>query len=90
MILEVNCETDFVARSDKFQELVEDLSMEVLSPLRLHAFASANFRLQHARRRPDTAMLSVQGYMLVSSLKVLEEPCIAMHEPICDDSSMRN
>ena len=29
-MVEVNCETDFVARSEKFLELCEDLSMQVL------------------------------------------------------------
>ena len=29
VLLEVNCETDFAARSDKFLELVEDLSMQI-------------------------------------------------------------
>ena len=29
VIVEVNCETDFVARTDEFQELVNDLAMQV-------------------------------------------------------------
>ena len=29
MLVEVNCETDFVARGDKFKELVNDLAMQV-------------------------------------------------------------
>ena len=29
VLLEVNCETDFVARSDAFQELVHDLAMQI-------------------------------------------------------------
>ncbi|MCJ7499989.1 translation elongation factor Ts, partial [bacterium] len=29
VIVEVNCETDFVARTDNFQELVADLAMQV-------------------------------------------------------------
>ena len=28
-MLEVNCETDFVARGDKFKELVADLAMQI-------------------------------------------------------------
>jgi elongation factor Ts len=34
-LIEVNCETDFVARTDEFQKLVRDLAMQVvaLSPL---------------------------------------------------------
>jgi elongation factor Ts len=35
VLIEVNCETDFVARTDEFQKLVRDLSVQVagLSPL---------------------------------------------------------
>jgi elongation factor Ts len=35
VLIEVNCETDFVARTDQFQRLVKDLAMQVagLSPL---------------------------------------------------------
>ena len=35
VLIEVNCETDFVARTDEFQRLVRDLAMQVagLSPL---------------------------------------------------------
>ncbi len=29
MLIEVNCESDFVARTDDFQELVNDLAMQV-------------------------------------------------------------
>ena len=29
MLIEVNCESDFVARTDDFQELVKDLAMQV-------------------------------------------------------------
>lgn len=29
MLLELNCETDFVARGEKFQELLSDLAMQI-------------------------------------------------------------
>ena len=29
MLVEVNCETDFVARGEKFKELVNDMAMQV-------------------------------------------------------------
>lgn len=31
MLIEVNCETDFVGRSEKFKELVDDLAMQVVA-----------------------------------------------------------
>ena len=36
VMVEVNCETDFVAKNDKFLELCEDLSMQVGSPPIMH------------------------------------------------------
>lgn len=33
VLIEVNCETDFVARGDAFQELVQDMAMQVRTPL---------------------------------------------------------
>ena len=36
VIVEVNCETDFVARTDDFQELVSDLAMQVAASRPLH------------------------------------------------------
>jgi elongation factor Ts len=29
VLVEVNCETDFVARGDKFKELVKDIAMQI-------------------------------------------------------------
>jgi len=39
VLIEVNCETDFVARTDEFQKLVRDLAIQVagLSPLYVDA-----------------------------------------------------
>src|SRR5215203_1480464 len=39
VLIEVNCETDFVARTDEFQKLVRDLAMQVagLAPLYVDA-----------------------------------------------------
>ena len=32
VLVEVNCETDFVARGEKFRELVNDMAMQVGPP----------------------------------------------------------
>ena len=32
VLVEVNCETDFVARGDRFKELVNDLAMQARTP----------------------------------------------------------
>lgn len=36
VLIEVNCETDFVARTDEFQELVKDLAMQIAAANPLH------------------------------------------------------
>ena len=39
--MEVNCETDFVARGDRFRELVADLAMQVPYALNPNKSAAA-------------------------------------------------
>jgi elongation factor Ts len=41
VLIEVNCETDFVARTDEFQKLVKDLAVQVagMAPLYVHGDA---------------------------------------------------
>ena len=41
MLIEVNCETDFVARTDEFQKLVRDLAMQVAGLAPLYATVEA-------------------------------------------------
>jgi elongation factor Ts len=47
VLIEVNCETDFVARTDDFQNLVRDLAMQV-------AAASPRYRAAATRCRPPS------------------------------------
>ena len=47
MLIEVNCETDFVARTDEFQKLVRDLAMQVAG-----LGAAVRGRRPHPRGRP--------------------------------------
>ena len=60
VLIEVNCETDFVARTDEFQKLVRDLAVQVagLAPLYVDADAHPGRRARGeagraARRRGD-------------------------------------
>ncbi len=61
-LIEVNCETDFVARTDEFQKLVRDLAMQVVA---LHAeyptVASIPADVLEARRAEILADPTTQG-----------------------------
>jgi len=60
-LVEVNCETDFVARTDEFKELAHDLAMQVaaLAP----QFISAEEVPQDAEVEPEKACLLLQPYI---------------------------
>ncbi len=60
-LVEVNCETDFVARTDEFKELAHDLAMQVaaLAP----RFISEEEVPKDAEVEPQTACLLLQPYI---------------------------
>ncbi len=60
-MIELNCETDFVARTDEFKELAHHLAMQVaaLSP----QFISEGEVLEGADIEPQTACLLLQPYI---------------------------
>ena len=45
VMVEVNCETDFVARGDEFQQLVKDIAMHIAPP------SPVTFRARKSPRR---------------------------------------
>ena len=59
VLIEVNCETDFVARTDEFQKLVRDLAVQVagLSPLYVDAdsIPAADLAVKQAELLVDEA-----------------------------------
>ena len=61
VLIEVNCETDFVARTEEFQKLVRDLAMQVagLSPLYVDADAipEAELSTRKAELLADEAVM---------------------------------
>ncbi len=61
VLIEVNCETDFVARNEQFQKLVRDLSMQVagLAPLYVDAdhIPAADLEAKQAALLADEATL---------------------------------
>jgi elongation factor Ts len=60
VLIEVNCETDFVARTDEFQKLVRDLAIQVagLSPLYVDvdAIPSADLEAKQAELLQDDSV----------------------------------
>jgi len=62
VLIEVNCETDFVARTDEFQKLVRDLAVQVagLAPLYVdqEAILPADLEAKRAELLADESVLS--------------------------------
>ena len=61
VILEVNCETDFVARTEEFKDLVHNLALQIaaMSP----QFVSSEDIPQEIDADPQTACLLLQSYV---------------------------
>ena len=53
VLIEVNCETDFVARTDEFQKLVRDLAMQVAGLARCTSTSTRSPRRTSPPRRPS-------------------------------------
>jgi elongation factor Ts len=77
VLIEVNCETDFVARTEEFQKLVRDLAMQVagLSPLYVDADAipEAALAARKAELLADEAVAkkpeNIRGQIVEGQLK---------------------
>jgi elongation factor Ts len=64
VLVEVNCETDFVARTDEFQELVRDIAMQV---------AASNPRYVSQQEIPEEA-LTKERHIFEEQAKVAGRP----------------
>ena len=65
MIVEVNCETDFVARGDKFKELVGDIAMQV----------AANIDVEYVSPEDaDPAMIAAEKEVQMKMEDMLSKP----------------
>ena len=62
VLIEVNCETDFVARTDEFQKLVRDLAMQVVALAPLYVDIDRIPEAELARKKAELAESdAVQG-----------------------------
>jgi len=72
-LIEVNCETDFVARTDQFQKLVKDLAMQVVALRPEYAtIESVPVDVVAAKREELLADPSVQGKPEAVREKILD------------------
>lgn len=95
-LVEVNCETDFVAHTDEFQELAHDLAMQVVAakplylspgdvPAELLEEEKAGYRAQLADSgKPDQIIERIVEGKLK---KFYEESCL-MEQPFIKDTSI--
>lgn len=95
-LVEVNCETDFVAHTDEFQELAHDLAMQVVAakplylrtedvPAEVLAEEKAVYRAQMADSGKPAEIIEriVEGKLK----KYYEETCL-LEQPFIKDSSI--
>ena len=57
VLLEVNCETDFVARTDDFKELAHDIAMQVAAMSPSYVSSGRCGRMERTRTAPKTVLM---------------------------------
>ena len=93
VLIEVNCETDFVARTEEFQTLVRQLAIQVaaLSPLYVDvdAIPAAALEAKKAELREDSAVSSkpaeIQEKILEGQLKKWYREVCLLEQPFRDE-----
>ena len=93
VLIEVNCETDFVARTDEFQKLVRDLAVQVagLAPLYVDVddIPEAVLESKRAELRDDPAVAGkpadIQGRIIDGQLKKWYREVCLFEQPFRDE-----
>ena len=93
MLIEVNCETDFVARTDEFQRLVRDLAIQVagLAPLYPDVDAIPEAELEAKRREllADEATQkkpeAIRAQIVDGQLKKWYRDVVLLEQPFRDE-----
>lgn len=93
VLIEVNCETDFVARTDEFQRLVRDLAVQVagLAPLYVDeaTIPPADLEARKAELRADDAVLkkpeNIRGQIVEGQLKKWFSQVCLYDQPFRDE-----
>jgi elongation factor Ts len=93
VLIEVNCETDFVARTDEFQKLVRDLAVQVagLSPLYVDvdAIPAADLEAKKAELLRDDSVLkkpeNIRSQIVEGQLKKWYSQVCLLDQPFRDE-----
>jgi elongation factor Ts len=93
VLIEVNCETDFVARTDEFQKLVRDLAIQVagLSPLYVDvdAIPAADLEAKKAELLLDESVQKkpegIRGQIVEGQLKKWYSQVCLLDQPFRDE-----
>ncbi len=92
VLIEVNCETDFVARTDEFQKLVRDLAVQVaglrpvyttidaIPPADLEAERTALLADEATRKKPE----AIQAQIVEGQLKKWFAEVVLLEQPFRD------
>jgi elongation factor Ts len=92
VLIEVNCETDFVARTDEFQKLVRDLAVQVaglrpvyttidaIPPADLEAKRTALLADEATRKKPE----AIQAQIVEGQLKKWFAEVVLLEQPFRD------
>ena len=92
VLIEVNCETDFVARTDEFQKLVRDLAMQVagLRPLypTIDSIPAAELEAKKAELAASDTVAgkpeAIRGQIVEGQLKKWFEEVVLVEQPFRD------
>jgi elongation factor Ts len=92
VLIEVNCETDFVARTDEFQKLVRDLAMQVagLRPMypTIDSIPAADLEAKKAELLASDTLAgkpeAIRGQIVEGQLKKWFEEVVLVEQPFRD------
>lgn len=82
VLIEVNCETDFVARNDGFRAFVKDLCLQIAAASPLYVSREAVPEAEVTKER-DIAMAQVQGKPPAAMQKIVEGKLEKHYSTVC-------
>ena len=95
VLVEINCETDFVARNDKFKDLVRDVAMHIaampavyLSREAVPAEKVAELRAEFVKQVPEGKPPAVAEKIVEGKLNKWFEDHVVLEQSVVKDDSM--
>ena len=95
VLVEINCETDFVARNDKFRDLVRDVAMHIAAmpaavprPRRGAAGRSSPSCASSSRSRPRASRAAIAEKIVDGKLNKWYEDHVVLEQSFVKDDSM--